>query len=337
MELKGKILTISLGILSVVFIFIILFLPLEILEFLSLEIIGEPPINGKTWLEGVEALGGALSMRLLAIFGMIIIVLTIPFILNLESKPIPKRSERKTGIIVSEISVFIATVVIFFFVNLIIGYAWWDPNAFLGLGPLFFHSIVSLIILGLLPELFKLIFKFNRKDFAESTDQIKSIIFGMVLVAFGYGLISTIWHCCSFFDVKMYFFFFVIKLIQLWAMCSFFFKYGLKMLMSFTREWVAYLVISILFGLCYPWHTWGFAITFMFFGVILCYLTRKTDSYLSGLILLYFAYIFHAGLPWQGPFITIFVIFPLIFCILGILVLLHFKLNAFSIINKNSD
>ena len=301
-------------------ILIILLVPLEILEFLSLQVVGEPPINGLTWLEGVYALGGQISMRILAIFGVLIIILAIPFFLKWE-----KRSLKTREVNWKEMLFFFVAAILFFIVNLLIGYNWWDPNGLLGMGPLFVHSLISLIILGSLPEISKLIFKFEREDFAESTSNIKEISAIMVLIAFGYGLISLIWHCCSFFDVKMYFFFFVIKLIQLWAMTSFFFKWGLKLFLNKMKEWQAFLIISVLFGICYPWHTIGFAITFMLFGLILSYLTYKTDSYLPGLILLYFSYIFHAGLAWQGPLITFAVIYPITSILFGIILIFNIK------------
>ena len=304
---------------AVSLICLVLFLPLDLLEYLSLEIVGEPPINGQSWMAGVIALGGTLSMRLLAIFGILIIFLLIPIILNWEKPPFIQRQVKN-----AEIAFFLFATGVFFLINFLIGYEWWDPNAFLGMGPLFFQSILSLIVLGCLPEIAKLIFKFERADFAESTANIRKIAIIMILIAFGYGLISLIWHCCSFFDAKMFFFFFIIKLIQLWAMCSFFFKWGLPLFLNKTNEWTAYIIISILFGFCYPWHTFGFAITFIIFGFLICYLTRKTNSYLTGLILLYFAYIFHAGLAWQGPLITFSVIYPISITIIAVLFYFNF-------------
>lgn len=304
---------------------LIYFSPLEVLEFLSIEIVGEPPINGLSWYEGVEALGGVLSMRVLASLGVIIIIFLIPSIMSWSNRLIAKKDERT-----KEIYFFLVVTVAFFLTNILIGYAWWDPNHSLGMGPLFFPSIISLITLGLIPEIAKKIFNFTRDDFADSKANIVKISVIMIFIAFGYGLISLIWHCCSFYEPKMFFFFFIIKLIQLWAMTSFFFKYGLPLFLSKTSKWVAYLVISVLFGFCYPWHTVGFALTFTLFGVLLCYLTSKTNSYLSGLILLYFAYIFHAGLAWQGAFLTICVIYPLTAGILAIVLLLQcWKTNTF--------
>ncbi len=144
----------------------------------------------------------------------------------------------------------------------------------------------------------------------------------MIAIAYGYGLTSVIWHDCQLFNFDMYFFFFITKFVQLWAMSSFFFKYGFKLFLNKTKPWVAYIVISVLFGFSYPWHTIGFAITFMIFGFLLCFLTRRTNSYLPGLILLYFAYIFHAALPWNGPYITFSIIYPLSIGVLGILIYL---------------
>ncbi|MHA1294944.1 MAG: hypothetical protein ACTSQJ_20100, partial [Promethearchaeota archaeon] len=69
-------------VLAIILIIIILILPLSVLEYLSIEVVGEPPINGKSWMEGVSELGGALSMRILAIIGVLIIVLTLPFLLK---------------------------------------------------------------------------------------------------------------------------------------------------------------------------------------------------------------------------------------------------------------
>lgn len=303
-------------------IFLVLFIPLDTLEFLSLEIVGGPPINGLTWMQGVDALGGPISIRFLAIMGLILIFMLIPLILKWQRKSINRQSVKNI-----EIIVFMVIAIIFFFINILIGYSWWDPEHPLGLGPLFIPSIISLVILGLIPELAKKLFHFERSGFAESTQHLSKITLLMCLVAFGYGLISLIWHCCAFFEPKMFFFFFIIKLIQLWAMTSFFFKYGLPLLLSKTPEWLAYLLISVLFGICYPWHTFGFAITFTIFGILLCYLTQKTNSYLTGLLLLYFAYIFHAGLAWQGAIVTFTVIYPISLLILGVSCFLVIKRN----------
>lgn len=297
---------------AIALISLVLFLPLNLLEYLSLQVVGEPPINGQTWMQGVESLGGPLSMRVLAIFGIILIFSLIPLILKWEKKSIEKRAVKNY-----ELLFFLGSAIVFFVINFLIGYNWWDPDAILGLGPLFVPSIVSLVILGLLPEIARQIFKFKRMHFAESTENLKKISLIMIIIAFGYGLISLLWHCCSFFDAKMYFFYFVVKLIQLWAMCSFFFKWGFPLFLNITQEWKAYLIISVLFGFCYPWHTFGFALTFMIFGFLICILTRKTNSFLTGMILLYFAYIFHTGLAWQGPLITFSVIYPIAIIVLG--------------------
>ncbi|MHA1697101.1 MAG: hypothetical protein ACTSXT_04080 [Candidatus Helarchaeota archaeon] len=296
-------------------IFLILFLPLDILEFLSINIVGGPPINGKTWIEGVYAIGGPISMRILAILGILIILFTIPFILKLSK---PKLSARKVN--KYELFLFFIIAFIFLFINYEIGYSWWDSNAFLGMGPLFFQSIISLIVLGLSPFFIKKIFKLKSSDFFSSKENLKSNSIVVIIIAFGYGLISLLWHCCSFYSYKMFFFFFIIKLIQLWGICSFFYQWGLNMLLNIVKDWKAYTIISILFGLCYPWHTFGFAITFIFFGFLISYLTRKTKSYYTGLILLYFAYIFHAGLAWNGSFITFSLIYPItiVICLITI-------------------
>ncbi len=300
-----------------------LFLPLNMLEYLSLEVVGEPPINGLTWMAGVEALGGSLSMRLLAVLGILIIFIAIPIILKWGKKPVAKRAIQK-----AELLCFLIVTVVFFIINFLIGYNWWDPAGVLGMGPLFIPSIASLILLGLIPEIAKAIFKFKRTDFAESTQNLPKISLLMVMVAFGYGLISLIWHCCSFYNANIYFFYFGIKIIQLWAMCSFFFKWGFPLFLNLTGEWKAILISSVLFGFCYPWHTFGFAITFTLFGILICYLTRRTNSYFSGLVLLYFSYIFHAGLAWQGATITFAVIYPISIGVLGLVSFLNYKKNS---------
>ena len=269
MDLKTKKMEIALVLLVSILIPLILFLPLELLEFLSLNVVGEPPINGMSWMMGVVMLGGELSMRFLAILGLLIIVITIPLLLRLESPQAKKRAVKRL-----EIIAFLLTTMVFFIINFIIGYAWWDPNGLLGMGSLFIPSILSILTLGLMPELFKVIFKFERSDFSESTTNISRITIFMVVIAFGYGAISCVWHCCSFYNESIIFFYFGIKAIQLWGMCSFFFRYGFKMLQSVTHEWVAYIVISLLFGFNYPWHTFGYAITFTIFGLLLCYLTK---------------------------------------------------------------
>lgn len=312
--------TVFLIILEIALCLIILIVPLDALEYLSLEVVGEPPINGRTWMEGVEELGGDLSMRFLAILGITIIMLVAFFVLKWEKKDLKQREIQKL-----EVVIFLGITLIFFIVNFIIGYAWWDPDAFLGMGVLYFPSILSLVLLGLSPLLLGRIFKFEKEDLASSTDNMKEIIICMVTIAFGYGLISCIWHCCSFFDPKMYYFYIVTKIIQLWALTSFFFKYGFRLFLNKVKPWFSYAIIAFLFGFCFPWHTIGYAITFTGFGFLICYLTRKTDSYLPGLILVYFAYIFHTALPWNGPLITFTVIFPISIIILGIIVYYNVK------------
>lgn len=85
MSIKLKNSRIILVILTIVLIIVVLILPLTLLEKLSLEVVGEPPINGKSWIEGVKALGGDISMRFLAIFGLVIMALTINLVLRLKS------------------------------------------------------------------------------------------------------------------------------------------------------------------------------------------------------------------------------------------------------------
>lgn len=320
MEKKANNSTVFLIILLIALCLIILSVPLDALEYLSLEVVGEPPINGRTWMEGVEELGGHLSMRLLAILGITIIILVAFFVLKWEKKDLMEREVQKL-----EIIIFLSITVIFFIVNFIIGYDWWDPNAFLAIGPLYFPSILSLLLLGLSPFLLGKIFEFQKEDLAGSTDNIKQILLCMITIAFGYGLVSCIWHCCSFFDPKMYYFYAVTKIIQLWALTTFFFKYGFRLFLNVTKPWISYTIISILFGICFPWHTVGYAITFTIFGILICFLTRKTDSYLPGLVLVYFAYIFHTALPWNGPLITFTIIFPLSLGILSLLIFFNVK------------
>ena len=80
--------------LGITLIVVALISPLNILEYLSLEVVGEPPINGRTWLEGVYELGGEYSMKFLAIVGVIIIICALFFVLDWETKPIPKREAK---------------------------------------------------------------------------------------------------------------------------------------------------------------------------------------------------------------------------------------------------
>ena len=310
-----------LALLAVVLIAIAATLPPAILEYLSLNVVGEPPINGKSWLEGVESLGGFLSMRLLATWGILLMIGVASVFLkrkNAETKP--RMVENKEQIL------FFSVTGIFFVVNFAIGYSWWDPNGFLGIGPLFAPSIGSLIVLGIIPELVRKRLNLDQDAFFNDRRSFKQYVPFLAIAAFGYGLVSTIWHCCSFYNFNIVFFYVVTKAVQLWGMCSFFFKWGFKMfLQSLKNEKIAYLATSFLFGFCYPWHTAGFAITFTIFGFLLCVITRKTGSYHAGFLLLYLAYIFHAGLAWQGSEVTLFAIQPISLAILGLFALYLFK------------
>ena len=138
----------------VIIIISIIFIPINVLESLSLNVVGEPPINGRTWIEGMWELGGEFGMKTLAILGFVILGVCILFLMQWEPISFKKRLVRNI-----EIVAFFGTTGAFIIINFLIGYSWWDPNAPLGMGPLFFHSILSLIIIGLLPELFKISFK----------------------------------------------------------------------------------------------------------------------------------------------------------------------------------
>jgi len=299
-------------------------IPLDILEYLSLNVVGEPPINGMTWMEGVDALGGPLSMRLLATWGIVIMVTVASWFLKQQEPPTTATRREVTR---AEYALFFISTGIFFVVNFAIGYAWWDPAGFLGMGSLFFPSIASLVVLGCIPAIASKVFKLDRNEFASNTATFKKTAIPMAIAAFGYGLVSSIWHCCSFFEPKIYFFYFVTKIVQLWGMCSFFFKWGFKMFMNRGVKF-AYVVTSVLFGLCYPWHTVGFAITFMIFGFLLCVITKKTGSYLAGMLLLYLSYIFHTGLPWQGAEITILIIHPVSIGMVFVVLILGIWMNG---------
>ncbi len=311
---------------------IIATLPIGAMEYLSINIVGEPPINGLTWMEGVDALGGELSMRLLAAWGVIIVAIATRALVRQQAPAIKPRAISN-----GELVTYFAVIAVFFVVNVMIGYGWWDPAGVLGMGPLFAPSMASLAILGFVPFVAKAKWHLQAGDFASSRAGFRGNVTLATAIAFGYGLVSCIWHCCSFYDPKMYFFFFVTKLVQLWAMCSFFFMWGFPMLFQrFKKGWLATLVTSLLFGLTYPWHTIGFAITFMGFGFLFCILTRKTGSYVVGLLLLYFAYIFHAGLPWHGEAATFLVIHPVSVTVLCCMVLASLIWNR-RFLHRNDD
>jgi hypothetical protein len=301
-----------------ILLLIVFLLPLDSMEYLSLNIVGEPPINGRTWLEGVQELGGEMSMRFLAAWGVVIMMLGAAALLKKEAKPTSRAPPSRV-----ESLVYVAGIAAFFAVNLLIGYGWWDPGGFLGMGPLFVPSIVSLITFGLTPYLVKNRCKLDANAFATSRSGLGKSTAIVAVIAFGYGLVSCIWHCCSFFDPKMYFFFFVTKLVQLWAMCSYFFMWGLPMLDARFKSgpWPA-TITAVMFGICYPWHTVGFAITFAIFGLLLSIIARKTGSYVPGLALLYLAYIFHAGLPWHGEVFSMLALQPVSIVVVCLLVFL---------------
>jgi len=305
-----------LGVLGALLVFLIWRLPLDVLETLSLHVIGEPPINGQSWMAGVEALGGPLAMRVLATLGTAIL---LPGVWCLLARPNTEVTPRRVAR--GEVGMFFGVVAGFGAANLYIGYGWWDPAAFLGMGPYFAHSMALLLGLGLAPHVACRVFRHDPPTLANRHDGLLGDLMPVLLIAFGYGLVSWVWHCCSFFAAKMVFFFVVIKGVQLWAVCTFFYGWGFRMLIeAWGRRWLAYLVTSVLFGFCYPWHTFGFAAAFTAFGLLLCVVTLKTGSYLTGWALLYFAYLFHAGLPWHGPAVTFYVVFPvtLLVLVLGV-------------------
>ena len=303
-----------LGVLSVLLVLLIWLLPLDVLETLSLDVIGEPPINGQSWTAGVEALGGSFSMRLLATLGAVIMLIGVRCLLARPNTEVPLRRVAR-----GELGVFFGVAVGFGAANLYLGYGWWDAEAFLGMGPYFAHSMALLLGLGLAPHVAGRVFRCDPPTLANRHDDLLRDLLPVLLIAFGYGLVSCVWHCCSFFAPKMIFFFFVIKGVQLWAVCTFFYGWGFKMLLqAWDRRWLAYFVTAVLFGFCYPWHTSGFAVAFSAFGLLLCAVTLKTGSYLTGWALLYFAYIFHAGLPWHGPALTFSVVFPVVVLVLAL-------------------
>nr|MDO8085153.1 hypothetical protein [Candidatus Sigynarchaeum springense] len=317
---KLSLIAIAVAVVLVLFAFL---LPLDILEYLSLNVVGEPPINGRSWLDGVAELGGELSMRFLAAWGVAIMVLGAVLLLRKEGRPVSRPPASR-----GELVTYVSGVAAFFVANELIGYGWWDPGGFLGMGPLYAPSIASLVAFGIVPILVMRACKLGSSAFAASREGLPRNLAIVAVIAFGYGLVSCIWHCCSFFDAKMYYFYFVTKIIQLWAMCSYFYMWGLPMLEALFKKGPLppALVTAVLFGICYPWHTVGFAVTFAAFGFLLAVLARKTGSFLPGLVLLFLAYIFHTGLPWNGPGFTIYVLQPVsiaVACIIAFLVVIR--------------
>jgi len=279
--------------------------PLETLEYLSLNIIGEPPINGRTWLEGVAETGGDAGMRALGAAGTVILVLGILLLSRIRYREVVRRETTP-----AEPIVFALAVSLFFAANVWIGYRWWDPAATLGMGPMFAHSMLVLLAFGLLPDVISRFFDTGRPAMSHEGGGLAQALPVLLVIAFGYGLLSTVWHCCSFFAPKMYFFFFITKFVQLWAVTSFFFRWAFPMISNRWGAAAAYAVVSICFGLTYPWHTPGFAVAFVIFGLVLCDVARRAGSYLAPLLLLYFSYIFHAALPWHGARATLYAILP---------------------------
>lgn len=323
-----------LGALGVALALLALLLPLDVLEYLSLHVVGEPPINGRPWSEGVVELGGALSMRLLAVWGIAIVILAAEALLahpptQLRTHPVPR----------GELAAFLVLTAAFCGINALIGYAWWDPDAPLGMGSLFWPSMASLVVLGLAPRVARRVWREEPAEskrppgLARSPDTAKTrapagtppffssraIPLLIAAAAFGYGLVSCLWHCCSFFSPTMYFFFFVTKFVQLWGVGSFFYQWGFPALLRACprRPWLAYAATALLFGFAYPWHTVGFALTFTLFGLLLGLLVRRTGTHWAGILLLYAAYLFHAGLPWHGPAVTYYLVHPLALAVLA--------------------
>jgi hypothetical protein len=288
--------------------------PPRVLEYVSLNVIGEPPINGLTWTQGMQETGGEWGMKAMGVAGLCILVLGYLFLLKRPAADWPRRSVKT-----AEIAAYFVSVAAFSVVNMRIGYAWWDPAAPMGMGPLFWHSMAALAVFGLLPDVFRLVFKTGPDACAARHDMLLRTLWMLVIVAFGYGLWSGVWHCCSFFAPKMYFFFFVTKLAQLLAVCSFFFRWGFKMFMDRLGPAPAYAITAVCFGLAYPWHTVGFAVAFGVFGLVLCDVTRRTGSWLGPALLLYMAYIFHAGLPWHGAAATLYGILPVSLALFAVL------------------
>jgi cellulose synthase/poly-beta-1,6-N-acetylglucosamine synthase-like glycosyltransferase len=93
-----------------------------------------------------------------------------------------------------------------------------------------------------------------------------------------------------------------------------------------ASPWPA-MITALMFGICYPWHTVGFAATFAIFGLLLSIIARKTGSYVPGLALLYLAYIFHAGLPWHGAVASIYALQPIAIALVCLLVLMSVVLS----------
>ena len=297
--------------------------PLSLLEYLSGEVVGEPPITGETWIKTDYSIIGEFSMKLLAIIGLIIIVHTFYFVLKIQNAPLPERNVSRL-----ELISFIVIALIFCGVNYLIGYNYWNPNAFLGMGLLFIPWILSYLILGLIPFIFKVIFNFKSEDFAASTTHLFSYLFTVSFIAFGYGLFSGIWHCCAFRGAIEYILFITIKFIQFFCICLYFFMYGFNLLLSkIKKPWIAYIIISFFFALLNTLHTLSYSITYFCFGIILCILVRKTDSFLPAFFFLYLSYIFHAGLPWRGAVETITIIYPISILILIIIVYANIRLR----------
>lgn len=281
----------------------ILFLPTKFIEFLSVNIVGTN-LTSEYWKLGWERSGGDYT-RIMAVIGLLIVCTVISLILD------EKYSDEKRQSSLLEIVVFFIVAGIFALFNFIIRDGWWDSHAFLFIGPMFFFLLFFQIFIGVYALGAKKIFNFKEKAYYFSFKNWPKYVLVALGISLGYGLVSTLWHCCKLNTFNEIGNFAGIRLFTSLSLTFFYFGYGFKMLMGKFKPWLAYLLTALVVGLLTPYHTLGYIVVFFLFGLGLAELVRRYDSFIPAFIVLYTSMLAHAFFPWHGNFITKYIIIPL--------------------------
>jgi hypothetical protein len=259
-----------------------------------------------TWADG-HSHSGREAIRVMAVLGALIFFVALFRITRLPDQPLSRETPPRRW----EVPAFLVFSTAFVAFSVSLGTSWWDIEHPLYFGRTFPLLIAANLFLGVWPLLAIRIGRLRpRGDLVPARRNVGLAIAVSLAVTVGYGLYSTLWHCCKmwlFADVS---YFVAVKIAVLYPMLFFVYGYGYPL---FERTWgkrAAVAVCAVLTGALTPWHTLGFAVSYAVFGVALWFLMRKTGTHLTPFLVMYLAYIAHALMPWQGDAVTWYLIVP---------------------------
>lgn len=305
--MNKKLLILILCCVCIIFSIIALLIPISVVEEASIFIVD-------MYLDKYWDIGWHEIYRIFAILGIIILCILIYGIFQLT----PHSLERSSSPAKSEIAIWVIAISFGVIFNIgIVGLQWLIPEDQFIFGgsvlDLFWSLIYALgvLILGIIPFIMKKVYKLKNEDIGFTRKNFNISIIFSVFLGFGYGLISTFWHCCYVFTFQDALIRTSLLLFMTFILLIFFIGYSVKLFSKNLPLILIYIICSLSFCFVYLWHNTQNQLVFFFFGLAGCELYRRTNNVIAPIMMAFSGFFFHTILPYRGEFISTYIIIPL--------------------------